>query len=140
MSLCLYLCLCLSFYLSICLSVCLSVYDCVCVYVHTRFCVRVRVREVRSTQTTGKEILAAALEAVDAEAARQVRNERNWRFRYSRHFVQSVEASCASPEAALSVRRRVACAEAAHVAPCYTQARRRACMVCHRRLCGGWRG
>lgn len=57
----------------------------------------------RSTQTTGKEILAAALAAVDETAAAAVRSERGWRFKYRKHFVKSVEVSARSPDAALKV-------------------------------------
>jgi hypothetical protein len=60
-------------------------------------------KEQRSTQTTGKEILAAALGAVDETAADAVRNERSWRFKYRKHFVKSVEVSARSPDAALKV-------------------------------------
>eukprot|EP00962_Isochrysis_galbana_P012850 scaffold3644_cov107-Isochrysis_galbana.AAC.11 len=60
-------------------------------------------KEQRSTQTTGKEILAAALGAVDETAADAVRNERGWRFKYRKHFVKSVEVSARSPDAALKV-------------------------------------
>ena len=61
--------------------------------------------EVRSTQVTGKNVLGAALDAVSTEAGQSCRNERNWRFNYTRHFVKSVELSCQSPEAALAVAR-----------------------------------
>jgi len=60
-------------------------------------------KEVRSTQITGKEILAAAVGAVDETAAKAVRDERGWRFKYRKHFVKSVEVSARSPDAALKV-------------------------------------
>jgi len=60
---------------------------------------------LRSTQETGKNILAAALAAVDEEAAQKVRSERGWRFKYKKHFVKSVEVSAATPSAALKVAK-----------------------------------
>ena len=71
-----------------------------------RDCTVVVHREARSTQVTGKAILAAAVQAVDEEAAQRVRDESKWRFKYNKHFVRSVELSCESPDAALAVRRR----------------------------------
>ena len=59
--------------------------------------------KVRSTQITGKEILAAAVGAVDETSAKAVRDERGWRFKYRKHFVKSVEVSARSPDAALKV-------------------------------------
>lgn len=57
----------------------------------------------RSTQVTGKNCVAAALAAVDKEAAEACRNEKGWRFKYIKHIVKSVELSASSPEAALKV-------------------------------------
>ena len=47
----------------------------------------------RSTQVTGKNCVAAALAAVDKEAAEACRNEKGWRFKYIKHIVKSVELS-----------------------------------------------
>ena len=58
--------------------------------------------EQRSTQVVGKAALAAALDALDADAAQACRDERGWRFKYVRHFVRLVELSAHSPEAALA--------------------------------------
>lgn len=62
-------------------------------------------RDQRSTQETGKAILAAALQAADSEAAQKARDERSWRFKYKKHFVKSVEVSAHTPENALKVRQ-----------------------------------
>ena len=59
--------------------------------------------EVRSSTPTAKEILAAAIGAVNPELAEKVRNERKWRFGYVKHLVNMVEAQCKSPEDALKV-------------------------------------
>ena len=64
-----------------------------------------RRRPARSTQITGKKILAAALAPVNAEAASKCADERSWRFKYKKHFVKSVEVSAASPDAALKVAK-----------------------------------
>lgn len=61
--------------------------------------------EVRSTQAAGKAILSAAVRTVDVEAADRIQAERNWRFRYHKHFVRMVEISAESPDAALAVAR-----------------------------------
>jgi len=58
--------------------------------------------EQRSTQVVGKAALAAALDALDGDAAQACRDERKWRFKYVRHFVRLVELSARSPEAALA--------------------------------------
>ena len=59
--------------------------------------------EVRSSTPTAKEILAAAIEAVNPELAEKVRKEKKWRFGYVKHLVNMVEAQCKSPEDALKV-------------------------------------
>ena len=59
--------------------------------------------EVRSSTPTAKEILAAAIGAVNPELAEKVRNEKKWRFGYVKHLVNMVEAQCKSPEDALKV-------------------------------------
>jgi len=59
--------------------------------------------EVRSSTPTAKEILAAAIGAVNPELAEKVRNEKKWRFGYVKHLINMVEAQCKSPEDALKV-------------------------------------
>ena len=59
--------------------------------------------EVRASTATAKEILAAAVGAVNPELAEKVRNEKKWRFGYVKHLVNMVEAQCKSPEDALKV-------------------------------------
>ena len=59
--------------------------------------------EVRASTATAKEILAAAVGAVNPELAEKVRNEKKWRFGYVKHLVIMVEAQCKSPEDALKV-------------------------------------
>mmetsp|Transcript_5716 Transcript_5716/g.11160 ORF Transcript_5716/g.11160 Transcript_5716/m.11160 type:complete len:786 (-) Transcript_5716:180-2537(-) len=59
--------------------------------------------EVRSSTPTAKEILAAAIGAVNPELAEKVRNEKKWRFNYVKHLTNMVEAQCKSPEDALKV-------------------------------------
>lgn len=58
---------------------------------------------MRSTQVTGKAIIAAAVKAADADAAQKVVDEKKWRFKYKKHFVKMVEVGCKSPDAALSI-------------------------------------
>jgi len=57
--------------------------------------------EVRSSTPIAKEILAAAIGAVDNAAAEKCRGEKKWRFGYNKHLVSMVECSCKSPEDAL---------------------------------------
>jgi hypothetical protein len=59
----------------------------------------------RSSTPTGKEILAAAIGAVNEEKGNAVRNLKNWRFGYVKHFINMVEEQCQSPEAALAVAK-----------------------------------
>ncbi len=59
--------------------------------------------EVRSSTPIAKEILAAAIDAVNPELAEKVRNEKKWRFGYVKHLVAMVECQCKSPEDALKV-------------------------------------
>lgn len=58
---------------------------------------------VRSTQVTGKAIIAAAVKAADKDAAQKVVDEKKWRFKYKKHFVKMVEVGCKSPDAALAI-------------------------------------
>lgn len=57
--------------------------------------------EVRSSTPVAKEILAAAIGAVDEDAAEKCRKEKKWRFGYNKHLVSMVECSCKSTEDAL---------------------------------------
>ena len=59
--------------------------------------------EVRSSTPTSKEILAAAIGAVNPELAALVLKEKKWRFGYVKHLINMVEAQCKSPEDALKV-------------------------------------
>ena len=59
--------------------------------------------EVRSSTPIAKEILAAAIGAVNPDAAEKCRNEKKWRFGYNKHLVTMVESSCKSPEDALKL-------------------------------------
>jgi hypothetical protein len=54
---------------------------------------------------TGKNIIGAAIKAVDKQAAAACENEAKWRFKYTKHFVKMVEVSVKSPEAALKVAK-----------------------------------
>ena len=63
------------------------------------------VEEVRSSTPIAKEILAAAVGAVDAEKGMDVRNESRWRFGYNKHLVTMVQCSCQSPEDALKLAK-----------------------------------
>ena len=57
----------------------------------------------RSTTEAGKNAIAAAVGAVDKEAAEKIRTARNWRFGYTKHFLKMVELQVKSPAAALKV-------------------------------------
>jgi len=57
----------------------------------------------RSSTPVAKEIVSAAIGAVNAEKAKKVLQERNWRFGYVKHWKNMVEEQCQSPEAALKV-------------------------------------
>jgi hypothetical protein len=63
----------------------------------------------RSTSVAGKNIIAAALRGAkspNGEAyAAKCEAERNWRFKYNRHFMNMVKVSAESPEDALGVAR-----------------------------------
>eukprot|EP00571_Detonula_confervacea_P000439 CAMPEP_0172315300 /NCGR_PEP_ID=MMETSP1058-20130122/24776_1 /TAXON_ID=83371 /ORGANISM="Detonula confervacea, Strain CCMP 353" /LENGTH=787 /DNA_ID=CAMNT_0013029355 /DNA_START=44 /DNA_END=2407 /DNA_ORIENTATION=+ len=59
--------------------------------------------ELRASTATAKEILAAAVGAVNPELGEKVRNEKKWRFGYVKHLINMVEAQCKSPEDALKV-------------------------------------
>ena len=47
--------------------------------------------------------MAAALAAVDKKASQDALDEKKWRFKYTKHFIKSVELSAKTPEAALAV-------------------------------------
>jgi len=61
----------------------------------------------RSTTLTGKNILAAAIRGSGApnaeELAKKCESEKNWRFKYNKHYMKMVEVSAWSHEAALGV-------------------------------------
>ncbi len=59
----------------------------------------------RSSTAFGREVIAAALQAVAPDRATQARAERDWRHGYVRHVVRLVEASLASREAPLAAAR-----------------------------------
>merc|ERR1711871_1701104 len=56
-----------------------------------------------SSTESAKHILGKAIETVDAAAASEVRNERNWRWGYSRHVVKSVCLAASDPKRAAAV-------------------------------------
>ena len=62
-----------------------------------------RVGEHRSTTTTGRAIVAAALRAADPVGAASAERETNWRHAYLPHFRRLVEAGLQSPEAARAI-------------------------------------
>jgi hypothetical protein len=57
----------------------------------------------RSTTALGRQVLAAALEGVDPEAAMAAGTERGWRKHYPQHFRSLEEASLKSSEAAVGI-------------------------------------
>ena len=63
----------------------------------------------RSTSLVGKNIIAAALRGAETSdgnaAAIKAEKEKNWRFKYSSHYMKMVKVSAASPEAAVGVAR-----------------------------------
>ena len=59
--------------------------------------------EIRSSTPVSKEILAAAVGAVDSALGEKVKVEKKWRFGYTKHLVSMVECSCKSPEDALKL-------------------------------------
>mmetsp|Transcript_1219 Transcript_1219/g.3464 ORF Transcript_1219/g.3464 Transcript_1219/m.3464 type:complete len:759 (-) Transcript_1219:35-2311(-) len=59
--------------------------------------------EIRSSTPTGKEIVAAAVEASSPQKAEKCRTERNWRFGYLKHLLGLVEEQCKSAQTALDV-------------------------------------
>jgi hypothetical protein len=56
----------------------------------------------RSSTSTNRSILAAALEAVSPEKAAKALSTRNWRFGYVKHLKTLVEEQCQTPEAAMA--------------------------------------
>lgn len=56
----------------------------------------------RSSTQPAKEVIAAAVGAMDASLAEKVMNERNWRFKYVNHFTKMVTEQCVSPKNALA--------------------------------------
>lgn len=59
----------------------------------------------RSSTSTAKAVLAAAVGAVDPAKADKIMKERNWRFGYVKHFVGMVEEQMKGEEQALKVAR-----------------------------------
>jgi len=57
----------------------------------------------RSTTVANRDTIVAAVAAVNPHRAEKARNEKNWRFKYMRHYVTLVEEQCKSREAALAV-------------------------------------
>jgi len=61
----------------------------------------------RSTSLAGKHVIAAALRGGQTpegnEYAQKCENEKNWRFRYQKHFMNMVQVSATSAEVALAV-------------------------------------
>jgi hypothetical protein len=57
----------------------------------------------RASTPVNKEILAAAVGAVNPDKAEKIRNAKGYRFTYVKHLVGLVEEQCKSPEAALKV-------------------------------------
>jgi hypothetical protein len=60
---------------------------------------------VRSSTAVGREVVAAALDAVAPAQVAAVRAERDWRNNYPRHLKRLVEASLASTDAPLAAAR-----------------------------------
>jgi hypothetical protein len=59
----------------------------------------------RSTTEAGKNAFAASVQNIDSKLAQAILRERDWRFGYHRHVVNTVRASLLSPESALSSAR-----------------------------------
>lgn len=57
----------------------------------------------RSSTPVNKEVLAAAVGAVNPEKADKIRNARGYRFTYVRHLIGLVEEQCKSPEDCLKI-------------------------------------
>jgi hypothetical protein len=56
-----------------------------------------------SSTPVNKEILAAAVEAVNPSKAQKIRNAKGYRFTYVKHLIGLVEEQCQSPEACLKI-------------------------------------
>ena len=56
-----------------------------------------------SSSKTGREIISAALKAVDQTSAEAAHQEKNWRKQYPKHFKALVEHGIPSPKAALKI-------------------------------------
>lgn len=56
----------------------------------------------RSTSDAQKQIFAAVLSKTDAALAEEVKNERNWRYKYNRYILKHVQGALKSPEAAVN--------------------------------------
>ena len=62
-------------------------------------------KEDRSSTSTAKAVMAAAVGAVNKEKSDKILKEKNWRFGYYKHFMGMVEEQCQTPEAALAVAK-----------------------------------
>ncbi len=60
-------------------------------------------RGERSSTQVNKDILAAAVGAVNPTKAQAIQKTKNWRFGYVKHLIGMVEEQCTSPEAALKI-------------------------------------
>jgi hypothetical protein len=60
-------------------------------------------RGERSSTQVNKDILAAAVGAVNPAKAQAIQKTKNWRFGYVKHLMAMVEEQCTSPEAALKI-------------------------------------
>lgn len=61
----------------------------------------------RSSTPVNKEILAAAVGAVNPQKADKIRNARGYRFTYVKHLIGLVEEQCKSPEDCLKLHKLV---------------------------------
>ena len=66
-------------------------------------CFPVDAKGERSSTGVNKDIVAAAIGAVNPDKAQAVLKAKNWRFGYVKHLLAMVEEQCKSPKAALAV-------------------------------------
>jgi len=60
-------------------------------------------RNNRSSTQPAKQIISAAVGAVNSEKSDAILKEKSWRFGYVKHFVSLVEEQCKSPQSALEI-------------------------------------
>lgn len=60
----------------------------------------------RSTSITGKQVIADSLAAVSQEASDLCGRERNWRFGYKKHVINTVRFGLDTPDSALAIATR----------------------------------